>query len=511
MNAATKHPATFDPLTIAAAHEKDLLRNSCRYFTKKVFSYVIEPHHENILRHVESIATSLDLAPRGSGKSRVVTVGYVAHRALQDPNIRILVVSDTDDHAVRFLGTIKSALRHHPLIKQHFGDLAGDKWTDHQIEVKGRTKILTEATITAHGAYSGAVTSGHYDIIICDDLVNFENARTEASRLRMMEWFKQTLLPTLIPGGELHVIGTRYHFLDLYQNMIDDLGYDTQIQQAITTDKDGMERSIWEAYMPLLDRPDPITGKVTEGLKTIQGNLGAVIFNLQYQNDAELMKKGSIFHYDWFRWYTTETREDGKLWIIRSDGYALPVDKLAIFQGVDPSIGEKDQSDYFAVCTIGIDKISHEVYVLDIYKARLTYEGRSSIIGAKYDQWSPRITGIEDVAFQKEFCQRIRKTFPYIRVKEVKTTKDKVSRAYGRSGLVQNGKVWVKKGMSDFVEELCIMPDGAHDDQFDAFDFAIAVSESSGGAAKQTALPGSKKYTTETEPGIKPIWQQKYR
>lgn len=473
--------------------------------------YVIEHHHENILNHVERVGVSLDLAPRGSGKSRIVTVGYAAWRALRDPNIRILIVSDTDDHAVRFLGTIKSALKHHPLVKQHFGDLTGDKWTDHQIEVKGRTRILTEATITAHGAYSGAVTSGHYDIIICDDLVNFENARTEGGRQRMLEWFKQTLLPTLIPGGELHVIGTRYHFLDLYQTMIDELGYDCQIQQAIRCDDGGNEHSIWESYMPLHDRQDPITGKVTDGLVTIKQNLGDVIFNLQYQNDAELMKKGSIFQYDWFRWYTMETREDGKLWIIRDDKQAIDVSTLLIFAGVDPSIGEGDQSDYFAVCVIGMDRISHEIYVLDIYKGRLTYDGRARIVDAKYQQWSPRIMGIEDVAFQKEFVQRIRKTFPYIRVKEVKTTKDKVSRAYGRSGLVQNGKVWVKKGMSDLVEELCIMPEGAHDDQFDAFDFAIAVSETSGGAAKQTKLPGSNKYTDEKTPGGTAPWADRYR
>jgi|GEM_PF-544161 len=511
MHAVTKSPTHFDPATVAAAHEKEFLLQSCRYFIKKVFSYVIEPHHERLLHHIENTSISLDLAPRGCGKSRVVTVGYAAWRALQDPNIRILIVSDTDDHAVRFLGTIKTALHHHPLIRKHFGPLSGERWTDHQVVLKGRSKILTEATITAHGAYSGAVTSGHYDIIICDDLINFENARTEGSRDRMLEWFRQTLLPTLIPGGELHIIGTRYHFMDLYQTMIDELGYDTQIQQGIRRDDNGDECSIWETYMPLHDRLDPATGKLTEGLLTIRENLGAVIFNLQYQNDAELMKKGNIFEYDWFRWYTTETRVDGKLWIVRSDGVEIDASRLIPYGGVDPSIGEGDQSDYFAVCIIGLEKIAKEIYVLDIYKARLTYEGRASIVNAKYQQWHPHIMGIEDVAFQKEFVQRIRKTFPFIRVKEVKTTKDKVSRAYGRSGLVQNGKVWVKKGMADFVSELCIMPDGAYDDQFDAFDFAIYVSESAGGASKQTALPGSGKYTTETEPGSKPIWKHNYR
>jgi hypothetical protein len=67
--------------------------------------------------------------------------------------------------------------------------------------------------------------------------------------------------------------------------------------------------------------------------------------------------------------------------------------------------------------------------------------------------------------------------------------------------------------MSDFVEELCIMPDGAHDDQFDAFDFAIAVSESGGGDAKMTKLPGSDKYCERQsdKPVFSALIKEKYK
>jgi len=481
----------------ALRYEKSLLLESSRYFIKKILSYRIESHHENILQHIIDHRQSLDLAPRGSGKSRIITIGYTTWKALRDPNIRILIVSDTDTHATRFLNTGKTALRYHPLIKKHFGDLTGPKWTEHEVELTNRTKILTEATMTALGAYSGAVTSGHYDIIICDDLVNFENGRTEGSRARMLEWYKQTLLPTLIPGGELHVLGTRYHFLDLYQTMIDEMGYDTQVQQAIQYDEEGQERSIWEDYMPLTDRPGR-SGKIIDGLTTIREKAGSVIFNLQYQNDVELMKRGDIFHYDWFRWYTTETREDGITYLLRDDGIEIPTTHLEIYGGLDPAVGEHDRNDYFAICMVGLDRPAQEAYVLDIYKARLSYDQRARIVDGKFQQWHPRIFGIEDVGFQKEFVQRIRKTYPYIRVKEIKTDKDKVSRAYARSGLVENGRIFVKRGMHEFVEELCIMPDGAHDDQFDAWDFAMQASAAAQSGMKKTSLPGAKKYRVQT-------------
>jgi hypothetical protein len=48
--------------------------------------------------------------------------------------------------------------------------------------------------------------------------------------------------------------------------------------------------------------------------------------------------------------------------------------------------------------------------------------------------------------------------------------------------------------MSDFVEELCIMPEGAHDDQFDAWDFACFVSEVESGGLVKTKIPRTDKY-----------------
>lgn len=481
-----------DPALVAQylQDERGLILRSCRYAVTAIYDYVVADHHDRILRHIETYPETLDLAPRGSGKSRVGTIGYVTWRALNDPDLRILVVSDSDNHAVRFLQTIRAALEHAPAVTQNFGDVRGDKWTDHELVLKGRTKILTEATITAHGAYSGAVTSGHYDIIVCDDLVNFENARTEGQRERLKDWFRLTLYPTLIPGGEVRVLGTRYHFRDLYQLLIDDLHYRTQIQRAIIVE-DGVERSIWETYMPLEDRTEPVPAK---GLKTIRENVGSIIFALQYQNDVELMKKGDIFQYDWFRWYTLDAGS-----LLLDDGTAIPLQDLEIYAGVDPAVSEKDRGDWFVVAVVGFHRPTGFYFVLDVVRGHFTYEQRAEKVYQAWQRWNPRIIGIEDVGFQKEFVQRIRTTYPAIRVQEIKTIRDKVSRAYSRSGTVQSGRVHVRKGMDLFVEELCLMPDGAHDDQFDGFDFAMEVSGAPRSAFLISQFPGTARKYQEPE------------
>lgn len=432
-------------------------------FIHDIFGYVIVEPHINILDHFERAQETLDLAPRGCGKTRIGDIGYSGYLACNNPNIRILIVSDTDRHAIRFLSTIKAVLETHPLIKRYYGDLKGEKWTDHELTLKTRTdNTLTEPTISAMGAFSGQVTGSHFNIIIADDLANFANSRTEYQREWLKEWFKTSLMPTLLPGGEFRVFGTRYHYNDLYNCLINELGFDTQIQEAIIGEDTPNEHSIWEAHMPLHTK---ITkGKKTRGLIEIRDGdkeftgIGTLIFNLQYQNNVELQKKGVIFEYDWFQWYET-----------------IP-QNLQIFMGVDPAISQANTADFFAAVTIGIDT-EKNVYVLDVFRDHLSFEQQITLIHKKWSEWKPRIVGIEQVAYQEALIQHIKNEFPAIRLEPVKTIRDKVSRAYTRSGLFENDKVLVRKDMHLFVDELVLFPDGKNDDMFDAFDFALTVSE----------------------------------
>lgn len=437
--------------------ESQLLEASPAYFIKTIFGYRIDEPHWNILKHYEEEQETLDLAPRGCGKTRIGTIGYCGWLAANNPNARILIVSDTDTHAVRFLGVIKAVLESHPKILQNYGRLKGNKWTDHEITLRTRTdKTLAEATISAMGMYSGAVTTGHYDMIIADDLINFDNSRTEGQRERSKEWFKTTLLPTLLPGGEIHCLGTRYHYSDLWQMVMEDLGYDKQIQKAITDD----DKSVWEWHMPL--HTVTIQGRKVKGLVEIRdgdensGGIGSLIFNLQYQNDVELLKEGRIFLYDWFQFYDE-----------------IPLN-LRIFQGVDLSISEKETADYFVILTLGIDK-NMNVYILDIFRERgVSFNAQMETIKEKAKEWKPIRIGIEANAYQKALPQELIRT-THLPIKPLTTISDKVIRAQKRSGLFENGKVFVRGDMRLLIDELVLFPDAKHDDQFDAFDFALDV------------------------------------
>jgi predicted phage terminase large subunit-like protein len=448
------------------APKRELLVASPSYFIKEVYGYIIAPHHFNILEHFNKSQTTLDLAPRGSGKSRVGNIGYASWCVCNQPNARLLVLSDTDGHAVRFLSTIKNVLGTSPIIEEFYGKIQGEQWTDHQITTSLRTdRSITEASITALGMYSGAVTSGHYSHIFADDLNNFANTRTQGMRERGKTWWKTTVLPTLLPGGEIRGLGTRYHYDDLYKTFTKELGYDTQVQAAIIDPGTPKERSIWEAFMPLHSRV--INGVLVKGLIEIRdgtlggtdSGIGSLIFGLQYQNDTALQESGVIFRYDWFNFYDE-----------------LPPG-LRVYQGVDLAISKKDTADFFVILTLGIDNLGN-VYILDIYKKRgVSFNDQRNLVIKKAEEWKPLRIGIETNAYQAVLAEEV-KRITLLPIIELPTSKDKVLRAQMRSGLVESGRVYVRHNMHDFVSELTMFDaDAEHDDQFDAFDFGLTVAE----------------------------------
>lgn len=438
----------------------------CKYITCRS----LQPLHASIIHNVSDNQASMDLAPRGHGKSTIGDVDFCITKVLRNPDIRIMIGSKTQTQASAFLKEIRTHFEQNVNLIRIFGDWKKSRdnvWNDKEFTVNRRTVIKKEATVSALGA-SGAVVSKHFDIIIGDDLVGFENARTEAQRKVLKEWFYSSLYPTLEPDGEIHILGTRYSPMDLYEDLIKSKNYKVNVQQAITV-KDGQECSLWESKFSL------------EKLRSIREEAGLIIFNMQYQNNTELAK-GKIFKYKYFKHFE-EYEVDYDLNRVRvkvldSQGvpYWIPV---RIYMGVDLAISEDETSnnDYFVLTVIGVDK-NKNVYVLDYLKERLTFNAQlNAILDYGKDKF-PMVEriGVETVQYQKSLAQEIRR-LSLLPVVNIQTSKDKVTRAMRRSALFENGKVWFRIGMDDLEECLLLFPEVDHDDLFDGLDFALTVAD----------------------------------
>ena len=438
----------------------------CKYITCRS----LQPLHASIIHNVSDNQASMDLAPRGHGKSTIGDVDFCITKVLRNPDIRIMIGSKTQTQASAFLKEIRTHFEQNVNLIRIFGDWKKSRdnvWNDKEFTVNRRTVIKKEATVSALGA-SGAVVSKHFDIIIGDDLVGFENARTEAQRKVLKEWFYSSLYPTLEPDGEIHILGTRYSPMDLYEDLIKSKNYKVNVQQAITV-KDGQEYSLWESKFSL------------EKLRSIREEAGLIIFNMQYQNNTELAK-GKIFKYKYFKHFE-EYDIDYDLnrvmvKVLDSQGvpYWIPV---RIYMGADLAISEDETSnnDYFVLTVIGVDK-NKNVYVLDYLKERLTFNAQLNAIldyGKNKFPMVERI-GVETVQYQKSLAQEIRR-LSLLPVVNIQTSKDKVTRAMRRSALFENGKVWFRIGMDDLEECLLLFPEVDHDDLFDGLDFALTVAD----------------------------------
>lgn len=438
----------------------------CKYITCRS----LQPLHASIIHNVSDNQASMDLAPRGHGKSTIGDVDFCITKVLRNPDVRIMIGSKTQTQASAFLKEIRTHFEQNVNLIRIFGDWKKSRdnvWNDKEFTVNRRTVIKKEATVSALGA-SGAVVSKHFDIIIGDDLVGFENARTEAQRKVLKEWFYSSLYPTLEPDGEIHILGTRYSPMDLYEDLIKSKNYKINVQQAITV-KDGQEYSLWESKFSL------------EKLRSIREEAGLIIFNMQYQNNTELAK-GKIFKYKYFKHFE-EYEVDYDLNRVRvkvldSQGvpYWIPV---RIYMGADLAISEDETSnnDYFVLTVIGVDK-NKNVYVLDYLKERLTFNAQLNAIldyGKNKFPMVERI-GVETVQYQKSLAQEIRR-LSLLPVINIQTSKDKVTRAMRRSALFENGKVWFRIGMDDLEECLLLFPEVDHDDLFDGLDFALTVAD----------------------------------
>lgn len=438
----------------------------CKYITCRS----LQPLHASIIHNESDNQASMDLAPRGHGKSTIGDVDFCITQVLRNPDIRIMIGSKTQTQASAFLKEIRTHFEQNVNLIRIFGDWKKSRdnvWNDKEFTVNRRTVIKKEATVSALGA-SGAVVSKHFDIIIGDDLVGFENARTEAQRKVLKEWFYSSLYPTLEPDGEIHILGTRYSPMDLYEDLIKSKNYKVNVQQAITV-KDGQEYSLWESKFSL------------EKLRSIREEAGLIIFNMQYQNNTELAK-GKIFKYKYFKHFEEYDIDYDlnrvRVKVLDSQGvpYWIPV---RIYMGADLAISEDETSnnDYFVLTVIGVDK-NKNVYVLDYLKERLTFNAQLNAIldyGKNKFPMVERI-GVETVQYQKSLAQEIRR-LSLLPVINIQTSKDKVTRAMRRSALFENGKVWFRIGMDDLEECLLLFPEVDHDDLFDGLDFALTVAD----------------------------------
>jgi predicted phage terminase large subunit-like protein len=166
---------------------------------------------------------------------------------------------------------------------------------------------------------------------------------------------------------------------------------------------------------------------------------------------------------------------------------------LAIAIGADLAISEKTTADYTAIACVARDLKTGNVYVLDIYRDRLSFARQKDLIKGFADKWNrpdlgwPEIViGIENVNYQAALVQEVSREVGYA-VYGIPSTKDKIARFAPLEAKYELKQVYHVEGLPlSFENELLSFPEGENDDYEDAMEKAykainIAYGFTSGG------------------------------
>ena len=203
--------------------------------------------------------------PPNHAKSMTITIDYVTWQVAQNPNFRVLIVSQTQRLASDFLYAIKQRLTH-PMYEDLQSAYAAGvgfnsksaSWQATRITFGDELRETGEKdpNIEAVGI-GGQIYGKRADMIIVDDAVTLSNANDFE---RQIKWLTQDVRSRLNPTGKLIIIGTRVASVDLYKELRNEDRYPGGIvpwsylaMPALLTVDDNPDK--WETLWPASDAP----------------------------------------------------------------------------------------------------------------------------------------------------------------------------------------------------------------------------------------------------------------
>jgi predicted phage terminase large subunit-like protein len=393
----------------------------------------------------------LQLMPRGSFKSSVVTVGGTCFELLRNPNLRVLIASETQRNAIKYVREIKEKITN-PLFKDLFGNWQSKShWRDYEFSIATRTHPTKEPSVMGASLEKQTVVGLHFDLIILDDVVSRTNSTIIEQIEKTIDYYK-LLLAVLEPDGRIWINGTKWSTLDLYSFIMDKDNreaeqFDIFIRQAVA--EDGQ-----------LLMPNVLTQEFLDDQRRTQGD---VIFQAQYQNEA-ISDSGCSFRSEHILFYDTPPRG------------------LRYFMTVDPAVSQGKESDYSAIIVNGVDYNNHW-WILEALQLKVEISDLIQMIFTMARKYEPLDQcGMEK--FQLEQVLRITiqneqlKQGFFFPLKELEqaTRISKEARIRALQPKFAAREVHLRKEHSELYHQICFHPQLKHDDLIDALKNQLKLS-----------------------------------
>jgi hypothetical protein len=367
-----------------------LARENPNDFCRYVMQWDQQDFHEEwqgIFYHPEWNPTghpkALILGPRDHGKSSQLSIARVLWELGKNHDLRIKLIAQSDEKAADRLFEISDNLRKNERLHKVFPALKPaleGTWTKHKIIVE-RSKVMADASVEALGITSTA-TGGRADLEVFDDPIDFRNAiQYPAMRKVVKKTFYSVWINLLEPEGRMIYIGTAWHLDDLTHELMGNPAYYSKVYKAIQDDG----RPLWGSKWSL------------EQLMKRMGEIGEREFQRQFLNVA-LSADETLFPLEPLLSNCFDTSlEFGKMypWIF----------ELPRYVGVDLAVGTSTDAAYTVIFVIAWDAVRRKRIPLEIVRKRMTAPQTVRELFKINDKWSPKITMVENNAYQQTLIQ----------------------------------------------------------------------------------------------------------
>jgi len=200
--------------------EESMRKNDLCYFAQTCLSdFEINWHHVEWGLLINRFRFLSIIAARDHGKSYFFSLAYPIWRAYRysrfSPNRYDrfgklgYLFSMNSERASELLEIIKDEVEGNDYLRDRLYPDDKDNWS------KRTLKFKTGAKLRARGFGSG-VRGAHPGYIVCDDVVKDNVLYSEVQRERNKEYFDAVIMNMLIPKGQICVVGTPFHYKDLY-------------------------------------------------------------------------------------------------------------------------------------------------------------------------------------------------------------------------------------------------------------------------------------------------------
>jgi predicted phage terminase large subunit-like protein len=417
-------------------------------FTRLLFpEYQPNWHHYRIAAFLFRAMTEkgfrgIIIMPPRFGKSELASVNGPAFYMGKFPGRQIIAASHTANLAYDFSRMARNKMQDPdwPFERTH---LAEDSRNVGQWEVSQEGKSRRGKYVAV--GVGGKPTGKGADLLLIDDAVaDAKEADSPQVRETTWQWFRQTAMTRLQPGGSAVVIGTRWHHDDLIGRILkSETSSRWEILHLPAILPNG--ESLWPQMWPL------------EELTKKRAEVGERAWQAQYMG-APTADEGSIIRRAWIE-----------------EIHAIPEGILYLLQSWDTAFKDGSGNDWSVCGTFAVTVA--EMILIDLWKGQVEFPELERKCDELFARFNVREVLIEDKASGTSLIQvqRRKKGFPAIAI-PVPPGESKIWRVHEITPILESRRLKVPAWASwkeSYLQILTAFPLGQHDDEVDVTTQAV--------------------------------------